>query len=279
MPIGLAKAHSTIGSLLRESGLPRSEAELLLREVLASERVLLLAHEERAVDPREARAVRDCFARRRSGEPVAYITGRREFYGLELRVTSDVLIPRPETELLVDLALERIPAGSSDRVLELGTGSGAIAIALAALRPEASIIATDVSRDALDLARRNAIRHAVDIDFVESDWFDSLGEGPFDLVVSNPPYVEAGDPHLERGDVRFEPRRALVGGADGLACIRDIAAGARQRLRPGGRLLLEHGYDQETRCVALLRDLGYAEVADSQDLAGVPRACAAVWRG
>lgn len=273
------EAGSTIEGLLRESGLPRYEAELLLRTALGCERICLIAHAEDTVDSSSARTAQAWFARRRSGEPVSYITGWREFYGLALRVTADVLIPRSETELIVDLALERVPLGSSARVLELGTGSGAIAIAFASLRPEWRITATDVSEKALDVARRNSQEHAVEIDFARSDWFESIGPGPFDLIASNSPYVAAGDPHLERGDVRFEPRVALVGGGDGLACIRRIAVGARQRLRPGGSLLLEHGYDQAESCVALLRELGYSGVVDFRDLAGLPRVSAAVWCG
>jgi release factor glutamine methyltransferase len=193
-------------------------------------------------------------------------------------VTPEVLIPRPETERLVQLALERLPAPA--RALELGTGSGAIAIALATERPGLGIVvATDGSEAALALARRNARDHGVEIAFVLSDWFDALGPEQFDLIVSNPPYVAAGDAHLERGDVRFEPRLALVGGGDGLACIREIAVRAQNRLRPGGWLLMEHGYDQGDRCVKLLSTLGYAAVTDFHDLAGWPRACAGVWRG
>jgi len=269
----------TIGTLLRESGLPRSEAELLLRTLLGRERAHLIAHAEEAIDSSKASSARDWFARRRTGEPAAYITGRREFYGVALHITPDVLIPRPETELLVELALERLSPGAPARVLELGTGSGAVAIALATERPELGIVATDVSEAALVLARRNARDHGAEIAFVLSDWFDALGPEQFDLIVSNPPYVAARNAHLERGDVRFEPRLALVGGEDGLGCIREIAAGAQTRLLPGGGLLVEHGYDQGDRCVELLGALGYAEVADFHDLAGWPRACAGVWRG
>ena len=264
---------ATIGSLLRESGLPRAEAELLLRSLLGRERVYLIAHAEAAIDSRQARTAQDWFARRRAGEPIAYITGRREFYGVALRVTPDVLIPRPETELLVELALERIPQASAARVLELGTGSGAVAVALAKERPGLKIIATDISEAALAVARRNAREHGAAIDFVRSDWFETLGLERFDLIVSNPPYVAAGDSHLERGDVRFEPRLALVGGEDGLACLRIIAAHARRWLRPGGWLLLEHGYDQKEPCVELLREFGYIDVEGFEDLAGVPRVC------
>jgi release factor glutamine methyltransferase len=255
------------------------EAELLLGSILGCERVWLIAHPEEAVDSSGARSARALFARRRAGEPVSHITGWREFYGRALRVTPEVLIPRPETELLVELALERISVDEPGRVLELGTGSGAIAVALANERPGLAIVATDVSEAALALARRNARDHGAEIDFVLSDWFDALAPGQFDLIVSNPPYVPAEDAHLEREDLRFEPRLALVGGEDGLACIREIATGAQNRLRPGGSLLMEHGYDQGGRCAELLSALGYAEVADFRDLAGLPRVCAGVWRG
>ncbi|HUL90885.1 MAG TPA: peptide chain release factor N(5)-glutamine methyltransferase [Burkholderiales bacterium] len=273
------EAGSTIGDLLRESRLPRHEADFLLGSALGCERIYLIAHAEDAVDSSNARTAQAWFARRRSGEPVAYITGWREFYGLKLRVTPDVLIPRAETEQLVELALERLPAGSPARVLELGTGSGAISVALASLRSELRITATDVSKKALDVARGNAREHAVEVAFVCSDWFEAIGAIPFDLIVSNPPYVAAGDPHLQRGDLRCEPRLALVGGDDGLACISRIAAEARRHLRPGGSLLLEHGYDQAESCVALLHGLGYARVADFRDIAGLPRVSAAVWSG
>jgi release factor glutamine methyltransferase len=273
------EARVTIEGLLREAALPRPEAEILLKTALACDRIHLIAHAEDAVDPAKARVARTWFARRRSGEPVAYITGWREFYGLPLRVTSDVLIPRPETERLVDLALERLPVGRTARVLDLGTGSGAIAIALATLRQGLKVVATDVSGAALAVARRNAREHGVAVDFVRSDWLESLGREPFDFVVSNPPYVAAADPHLEQGGLPFEPRIALVGGDDGLRCIREIAAGARDRLGRGGWLLLEHGYDQGERCVELLRELGYAGVTDFRDLAGLPRVCLGTWPG
>lgn len=277
--VNAIEADVTLGSLVRESGLPKPEAELLLCFLLGHGRAHLIAHAEEAVSPTGARCARDWFARRRLGEPAAYITGWREFYGMSLRVTPDVLIPRPETELLVELALERIPADSSAGVLELGTGSGAIALALAKERPGLRITATDISQAALALARENAQRHGVEIEFVQGDWFEGLGPGPFDLIVSNPPYVAAGDEHLERGDVRFEPRLALVGGESGLSCIKAIVGQARSRLRPRGQLLLEHGYDQRVRCIELFRELGYAEVEDYDDLAGLPRVCAGRQQG
>ena len=277
--VNAVETGATIRSLLRDCGLPRLEGEVLLCSILGCERAWLIAHSEEGIDSSRARAAGARFARRRAGEPVSHITGWREFYGLALRVTPEVLIPRPETELLVELALGRLSPGAPARVLEIGTGSGAIAIALASERPGLGIVATDVSEGALAVARRNAQEHRVEVDFVASDWFDALGQEQFDLIVSNPPYVAARDPHLERGDVRFEPRLALVGGEDGLACIREIAARAQNRLRPGGTLLMEHGYDQGDRCVELLGALGYTEVADFNDLAGLPRACAGVWRG
>jgi len=277
--VNAVETGATIGGLLRECGLPRLEAELLLCSILDCERVWLVAHAEEAIDSSNARSAQALFARRRAGEPVSHITGWREFYGLALRVTRDVLVPRPETELLVELALERLPPGAPARVLELGTGSGAIAVALASERQGLAIVATDVSEAALALARRNARDQGAEIDFVLSDWFDALRPGQFDLVVSNPPYVAAEDAHLERGDLRFEPRLALVGGEDGLDCIREIAARAQNRLRRGGSLLMEHGYDQGDRCVELLKVQGYAEVADFHDLAGWPRVCAGVWCG
>jgi len=277
--MSVVETGATIGGLLDESGLPRREAEALLRTVLGCERSHLIAHAEEAIDFSKARSAQDGFARRRMGEPIAYITGWREFYGIPLRVTPDVLIPRPETELLVEFALERLAARSSARVLELGTGSGAIAVALARERPDLAIVATDISEAALAIARRNARDQGAAIVLVNSDWFEALGPERFDLIVSNPPYVAASDAHLERGDVRFEPRLALVGGEDGLACIRTIAARAQTRLRPGGWLLLEHGYDQGDRCVELLLELGYAGVEDFKDLAGLPRACVGRWRG
>lgn len=264
---------TTMGDLVRGSGLFRPEAELLLRVLLRCERADLITRAEETVDSARANAVRSWFARRRAGEPIAYITGQREFYGLSLHVTPEVLIPRPETERLVELALERIPRNSRMNALELGTGCGAIALALARERPGLSITATDLSEAALDVARGNARSCAAEIRFARSDWFQGLVSGRFDLIVSNPPYVAAGDPHLDQGDLRFEPRLALVGGEDGLACIRAIAARAKERIRSGGWLLLEHGYDQGAQCVELLRGLGYADIEDFEDLAGHPRVC------
>ncbi|MCC6610153.1 MAG: peptide chain release factor N(5)-glutamine methyltransferase [Burkholderiales bacterium] len=259
-----------IRALIQGSGLPASEARLLLAAQLGVDRAWLIAHAEEPLDDARCAAAGERFGRRRRGEPVAYLLGAREFYGLDLAVTPDVLIPRPETELLVELALRLIDEGAR-RVLDLGTGSGAIAVAVARAAPQAEVWATDASAAALALACANAKRHAPHVRLEQSDWFASLAGERFDLIVANPPYVEEDDPHLAEGDVRFEPRAALVGGPDGLDCIRRIVREARSHLAPGGRLLFEHGHDQGARCRALLAAQGYADIATWPDLAGIPR--------
>jgi len=262
-----------VRDLIREGGLPAVEARLLLAASLGVDRAWLLAHPDDPLDDACSARARELFRRRRAGEPVAYIVGAREFYGLPLEITPAVLIPRPETELLVDLAL-RHAAGGARRALDLGTGSGAIAVALARSAPALEVWAAEASPAALAVACRNAARHAPQVHIVQSDWFASLGAERFDLIVSNPPYVAAGDPHLEQGDVRFEPRSALVGGADGLDCIRRIVGEARDHLAAGGWLAVEHGHDQAARCRALLAEHGYADVSSMPDLAGIARVTA-----
>lgn len=257
-------------TLVNSSGLPPSEARLLVAHALGVDRAWLIAHADDAFDDARWGIAHALLERRRAGEPIAYILGHREFYGLDLAVTPDVLIPRPETERLVELALERVGEGSR-RVLDLGTGSGAIAIAIARSAPDAEVWATDASPAALDIARANAARHAPGVHFVEGDWFAGLARQCFDLVATNPPYVAADDPHLRQGDVRFEPRAALVGGADGLDCIRRIVLEATAHLARGGWLLFEHGYDQAAASRALLAAAGYTDVASWPDLAGIPR--------
>ena len=247
------------------------EARMLAGCVLEKNSAWLIAHADEAISAKSEQALAALVERRLRGEPMAYILGEREFYGLALRVAPAVLIPRPETELLVELALARIPADAAMRVLDLGTGSGAIAVALAKARPRAQLTAVDVEYAALGIARENARRHGVRVRFFCGDWFGPVPGETFDLIVSNPPYVAAEDPHLLQGDVRFEPDRALLGGADGLDCIRAIVGGARQRMSPGAWLLLEHGYDQAEACRALLEAVGYGEVQSRPDLAGIPR--------
>jgi release factor glutamine methyltransferase len=261
----------TIGQLIAQSDLPALEARMLIEQVLAKASAWLIAHADEAVSSETGQAFAALAERRRQGEPIAYILGKREFYGLKFGVTRAVLIPRPETELLVELALARIASGAAPRVLDLGTGSGAIAVALAKLRPQARVTAVDVDYAALAVARANASRHRVSVRFFCGDWFGALSGETFDLIVSNPPYVAAEDPHLLTGDVRFEPQRALLGGADGLDCIRAVVAQAGAHLRPGAWLLFEHGYDQAEACRALLEAHGYREVQTWLDLAGIPR--------
>ena len=261
----------TIAQLMAESGLPPLEARMFLERLLGKSRAWLIAHADEAAGAEVAQAFAALAGRRLRGEPVAYILGEREFYGLEFRVLPAVLIPRPDTELLVELALERIPEHAAQRVLDLGTGSGAIAVALAKERPQARLTAVDVDYAALGIARANASRHGVSVRFFCGDWFGALAGERFDLIVSNPPYVAAGDPHLAEGDVRFEPQRALGGGADGLDCIRASVAKAGAHLRPDAWLLFEHGYDQADACRALLQAHGYGEVQSWPDLAGIPR--------
>ena len=215
--------------------------------------------------------------RRREGEPVGYLTGIREFWGLPLAVSPAVLLPRPETETVVEIALARLPSEREVRVLDLGTGSGAIALAIAHERPHAHVLATDTSAEALDVARDNARRLVLtNVEFLPSDWFacvPAMWRGaPFDLVASNPPYVAYGDPHLAEGDLRFEPATALTPGGDGLDALRRIVAGAGSHLVAGGTLVVEHGYDQSDAVCALFQAAGFVDIVTARDLAGIPRA-------
>jgi release factor glutamine methyltransferase len=236
----------------------------------------VLAHPEIAAGARSEPRYRDALARRMRGEPVAYVTGRREFYGLEFEVSPAVLIPRPETEALVELALKHMPREGPCDVVDLGTGSGCIAVTLGKLRPRASIVGVDVCADALEVARRNAQRHAVaNVRLVQGNWFQAVQHRRFDIIISNPPYVAQDDPHLSRGDVQFEPRLALVGGPDGLDAIRLIVSEAAVRLKPGGWLILEHGYDQQRVLERAAVDAGFGSLISHTDLAGIGRALAA----
>ena len=262
-----------VDELLALSALSATEARILLAHALRVERAWIVAHGRDPVADAEERAAEALFARRRAGEPIAYLTGEREFCSLSLHVTPSVLIPRPETELVVEHALTVIAGRKTPKVLDLGTGSGAIAVAIAHARRDAQVCASDASAAALAVASRNASRHAVAVRFVQSDWFMALGEERFDVIVSNPPYVADADPHLAQGDLRFEPQAALRGGPDGMDCIRAIAADARMHLTPGGWLVFEHGFDQGPACVRLLVGLGYTGVADVRDLSGLPRVC------
>ncbi len=255
----------------RDAAEARREAQVLLGFALGVTRAWVTTHPDQAADSEAAARFRSLVALRVSGHPVAYLVGVKEFYGLPLRVTPDVLIPRPETEELVEAALERLPRDDALKVLDLGTGSGCIAIAIARQRPAAQVTAVDSSTPALALARENAAALDVEVEFLPSDWFAALGGRRFDLIVVNPPYVAADDPHLRRGDLRFEPRPALAAGADGLAELRRIVGAAPKYLRPRGWLLFEHGYNQAEACRDLLRNAGFGELVFRADIAGLPR--------
>lgn len=245
----------------------RREAAMLLGAVLGKSDAWLLAHADDEVDAPSAAAFQSLVERRVGGEPIAYLTGTRGFHDIALRVTPSVLIPRAETEVLVDLALARMPAGADCALADLGTGSGAIALAVAKARPRARVVATDVSADALDVARDNAQRLGIgNVEFRQGVWCAPLAGEVFDLVVSNPPYVAAGDPHLHEGDLRFEPALALSPGTDGLSAIRTIASQAKAHLSAGGWLLFEHGVDQGAAVRGVLAGRGYQEVFTERDL-------------
>ncbi|GAC1032576.1 peptide chain release factor N(5)-glutamine methyltransferase [Pseudomonas sp. No.21] len=265
-----------IASLLSEARLPdspsaRLDAELLLAAALGKPRSFLHTWPERVVSGEAAELYASYLARRRNGEPVAYILGRQGFWSLDLEVAPHTLIPRPDTELLVETALALVPAAPA-RVLDLGTGSGAIVLALACERPLWRLIGVDRIDDAVALAERNRARLQLDnVEFRESHWFSTLGAERFDLIVSNPPYIAARDPHLDEGDVRFEPSSALVSGADGLDDIRLIVSEAPAHLNAGGWLLLEHGYDQAAAVRELLARQGFEAVESRRDLGGHER--------
>lgn len=254
-----------------QAGLPLEPLEnrILLCHALGLTRVGLITQSERTITLDEAGRLAQLVARRQRGEPIAYIVGKREFFGLDFAVNDAVLIPRPDTELLVELALERLAPRA--RVLDMGTGSGAIAVAIAHTRPDAQVSALDVSDAALAVARANAAANGATVRFVPSDWFCAIAGERFEMIVSNPPYIRANDEHLAQGDLRFEPVGALTDHADGLAALRAIIAGAPVHLEPGGWLLMEHGYDQARAVRTLLADAGYLEVASWRDLAGIER--------
>lgn len=245
----------------------RVEAETLLLHVLGKPRSWLFAHADAVPEADVQTAYSTLIERRVAGEPMAYILGHRGFWSLDLEVTPATLIPRPETELLVELALARLPRQAGAAVLDLGTGSGAIALALAHERSQLRVIATDASAAALAVARRNAQRLGIgNVTFLPGDWLAPLRGQRFHLIVSNPPYIEAADAHLAQGDLRFEPVSALASGADGLDAIRRIVGAARSHLEPAGWLLFEHGWNQGGAAQALLREAGYLQVFTAQDL-------------
>ena len=262
----------TVQSLMLMSHLPRLEARMLLEHVLQQPRAWLLAHDTDPIDPAPVAKFLTLCAERRQGKPMAHLVGYREFMDYAFMVTPDVLIPRPETEFLVQAGLDAIKDLQQPTILDLGTGSGAVAISLALMRSDAMVVGTDVSVPALSVAQQNAQALGAHIQWWQGSWYDALPtEGRFDLIVSNPPYIALGDPHLFEGDLRFEPNLALTDGADGLSAIRTIISGAANHLKPGGQLVLEHGYDQSETVQNLLRDQGFTGVRSEQDLAGIAR--------
>lgn len=267
----------TVRRAVALSGLVPADALVLLAHALGVDRAWLVAHATDPLPRERSDAFLALAQRRRDGEPVAYLTGWREFFGLDLAVTPSVLIPRPETETLVEVVLERLPADRKVRVVDLGTGSGAIALAIASQRPLAQVLATDLSDAALDVARGNAARLGLaNVRFTQGDWYAALaGESaPFDAIAANPPYIAAGDGHLGEGDLRSEPVQALPPGGDGLDALRTIVAGAPARLAPDGWLAVEHGHDQGDDVRALFEAAGLREITVRRDLAGIPRVVA-----
>ena len=265
----IEEAAETLGS---DTG--RLDAEVLLASILEKTRSHLHAWPEKILPQESCEKFHQLVKRRVSGEPVAYLTGQREFWSLALAVSTDTLIPRPETETLVTLALEKIPADRCLHIADLGTGSGAVALAIATERPGCRIVATDMSAKALACATSNASRLGIEnIRFMQGNWCDPLPREPFDLILSNPPYIEEQDKHLQQGDVRFEPRSALAAGADGMDDLKRIIACAHPCLREGGWLLLEHGYNQADRVKKQLSTQGYREISSHCDDAGLDRVC------
>ena len=255
------------------------EARVLLRHVLQCPASRLIAWPETRLEPEDWARYRELVERRVAGEPVAYLTGEREFYGREFMVTPAVLIPRPDTELLVELAVAHVAGMQRARLLDLGTGSGALAITLALELEGADVTAIDRSREALWVAMANAARLGASVSFVQSDWFAGLGEERFQLIVANPPYIASADEHLEQGDLRFEPRTALAAGPAGLDDLAEIVARAPAHLEAEGWLFLEHGYDQASAVRGLLADAGFAAIASWKDLAGIERVSGGRWLG
>jgi len=270
--VNAAPAVDTVASALaaaRELGVARLDALALLAGLLDCPRSWLLAHDEARLADAQGARYRDLLARRAAGEPLAYLLGTKEFFGLALGVTPDVLVPRPETETLVEWALELLPVDEVTTVVDLGTGSGAIALALAQQRPQAHLTAVDTSAAALAVASANGQRHGLAVEWLLGDWFGALPGRRFDLIVSNPPYIATGDVHLQA--LVHEPQQALTSGSDGLDAIRHLVAAAPGHLQPAGWLLLEHGHDQAPAVRALLADAGFGEVGTRTDLAGRPR--------
>ncbi len=266
-----------VGRILSKSisGVDPIDVEVLLTKVLSISRATLKAYPERELNEHEQVEFNNLLKKRIRGEPIAYLVEHREFWSLDFIVTPDVLIPRADTELLVEVALELAESKKNTRILDLGTGSGAIAIAVASERPDAIVIATDVSSEALKIAKLNAKRnHIANVEFALGDWFGAIVNdinAPFDMILSNPPYIANFDPHLSQGDLRFEPNKALVSGIDGMDALNIIISEADKYLVPDGILVVEHGYDQEVLVAAAFTTAGFKDIVCCKDLSGIPR--------
>ena len=281
MSISIGAALDRAVALLKPvADLPHLEAELLLCHVVGKPRTWVVAWPEKRLTERELASFMELVERREEGAPVAYLTGKREFWSLTLKVTPDTLIPRPETELLVETVLERFADRPTLRIVDMGTGSGAIALAIAKEKPEWEVIATDISEAALAVARDNAHEHNIkNIRFLQGDWYDALPpETHVDVIVSNPPYIAGTDPHLQQGDVRFEPRGALASGSEGLDDIRKLLPGAIVHLKDGGCIFVEHGNTQGSAVRELMRHFGYHGVESLRDLEGHERVTLGIFR-
>lgn len=275
MPLTIEQFLGDATQVLVASPTPRLDAEVLVMHVTGYTRTQLVTRAAEALGTEQEAKLRELLARRTRGEPIAYVTGRREFWSLDLMVTPDVLIPRPETELLVEQALARIPPEAAWTIADLGTGSGAVALAIAKERPRCHVTAIDASESALAVARANADRLGIrNVVFRHGDWLTPLADTQVDVIVSNPPYIADNDPHLGQGDVRFEPRYALTAGPDGLDAIRRIAIEAPAHIKPGGWLLLEHGAGQGTAAASIIGAAGFTEITGLSDLAGLDRVTA-----
>lgn len=273
MPLTIQQALKNATAILQEaSDSPRLDAEVLLAYLLKKDRVHFLTWPEEPLSQITEKFFLELVERRRQGEPVAYIIGEQEFWSLKLKVTRDTLIPRPETELLVEQALALIPQQRRCLIADLGAGSGAIALAIAAERPRCQVTGIDQSRAAIRVAESNARHLGIEnVRFQQGNWLEGFGADSFDLIVANPPYVAAGDPHLDEGDVRFEPHTALVSGSEGLDDIRIIIGQSLKCLKQKGWLVMEHGYDQQEAVLKLMEQAGFRELHGIRDYAGQPR--------
>ena len=274
-----ALLNTAIQALHTTSESPRADAEILLAHCVGKSRTWLFTWADKTLESAVITAFQRLLAERLRGVPIAHLTGYREFWTLNLKVTPDTLIPRPETELLVETALSLLPS-TPQTILDLGTGTGAIALSIASERPDCAVTACDFSAAALNVAQENALSNGIaNVTFVQSDWFAALPAQRFAMIVSNPPYIEAADPHLQQGDVRFEPLSALASGSDGLDDIRQIIHHAPDGLANNGWLLLEHGYHQGQAVTALLQERGFQAVRCLRDLAGNERVSLGQWQG